>query len=179
MVRQKKQRPRDRVEGLTISQDINLRLYAGDGSGGAMTGEMMKEIILLLIVYSALPSCWKNKNSCALLHMVSHPSAEQPGLPPWQRGHPGEQPEGAGTRTDTEPSQGWAGGSLASETSIKLDGNSACLVWLIPCSETHTHSCLVRHDCSLDESLLCGDQNSVGSCIWTSWKPFVRLKMST
>lgn len=57
MVRQKKQRPRDRVEGLTISQDINLRLYAGDGSGGAMTGEMMKEIILLLIVYSALPSC--------------------------------------------------------------------------------------------------------------------------
>lgn len=34
--------PRDRVEGLIISQDINLSLYAGDGSGGAMTGEMME-----------------------------------------------------------------------------------------------------------------------------------------
>lgn len=139
-----------------------------------MTEEMMKEIILLLIVYLGFAILLKKQRQlCSAPHGLS-PISRTAWAVPLAEGESKKASRRCSLPALTQfsphcvllakPSQVWAGGSLASETSVKLNGNSACLVWLILCSETHTHSCLVRHDCSLDESLLCGDQNSVGSC---------------
>ena len=103
---------------------------------------MMKEIILLLIVYLGFAILLKKQRQlCSAPRGLSPISRTAWACPSGRGGVQESEQKVQGPLTDTEPSQGWAGGSWASETSVKLDGNSACLAWLIPCPETHTHTC--------------------------------------